>query len=106
MPRGMVPRQPARSGRQDKVNVARTLLSAKSAQKQSLAVKDARARKSARLSRGKASAAAAKGRSNASGKPAGSIKGYIPVAPERVAEILKRLAQMYPDVTCALTHAS
>ena len=28
------------------------------------------------------------------------------MAPERVAEILKRLDQLYPDVTCALTHAS
>jgi endonuclease III len=89
MPRGMVPRQPARSGRQDKVRVGTGA--------------------PARPSRGKASAAAPKGHSNASGKPAGSaakIKGYIPVAPERVAEILKRLDQMYPDVTCALTHAS
>ncbi|HZQ93899.1 MAG TPA: endonuclease III [Candidatus Sulfotelmatobacter sp.] len=33
-------------------------------------------------------------------------KAYNPVAPERVQEILKRLDQMYPDVTCALTHAS
>jgi endonuclease-3 len=33
-------------------------------------------------------------------------KGYNPVAPERVAEILKRLDQLYPDVTCALTHKS
>src|SRR5258708_6178210 len=31
-------------------------------------------------------------------------KGYDPTAPERVAEILKRLDQLYPDVTCALTH--
>jgi endonuclease III len=29
---------------------------------------------------------------------------YDPLAPERVAEILKRLDQRYPDVTCALTH--
>jgi endonuclease-3 len=47
---------------------------------------------------------------NPSGKPGGAsaakIKGYNPVAPERVAEILKRLDQLYPDVTCALTHAS
>jgi endonuclease-3 len=109
MPRGTVPRQPARTGRQDKVRVARTILSAKSGQKQSVAVKDARATKSARQSRGKASAAAPKGHSNASRKPAdpsAKIKGYNPVAPERVAEILKRLDQMYPDVTCALTHAS
>jgi endonuclease-3 len=33
-------------------------------------------------------------------------KGYNPVAPERVAEILKRLDRLYPDVTCALTHKS
>jgi endonuclease-3 len=33
-----------------------------------------------------------------------SAKGYDPVAPERVAEILKRLDQLYPNVTCALTH--
>src|SRR6185312_12530965 len=31
-------------------------------------------------------------------------KGYNPIAPERVAEILKRLNELYPDVTCALIH--
>jgi endonuclease-3 len=29
---------------------------------------------------------------------------YNPLAPERITEILKRLDQLYPDVTCALTH--
>jgi len=33
-------------------------------------------------------------------------KGYGPLAPERIAEILKRLDQLYPDATCALTHRS
>lgn len=33
-------------------------------------------------------------------------KDYNPVAPGRVAEILRRLDQLYPDVTCALTHSS
>lgn len=33
-----------------------------------------------------------------------SVKGYNPVAPERVNEILKRLDSQYPDVTCALHH--
>ena len=33
-------------------------------------------------------------------------KGYNPTAPERVSEILKHLDQLYPDVTCALTHSS
>jgi endonuclease-3 len=34
------------------------------------------------------------------------VKGYNPIAPERVAEILRRLDQLYPEVTCALTHSS
>src|ERR1700674_4069824 len=89
MPRGVVPRQPARTGRQDKVRVGTGAL--------------------ARPSRGKASAAAPKGRQKTE-RPARSstpkIRSYNPVAPERVAEILKRLDQMYPDVTCALTHKS
>jgi endonuclease-3 len=38
--------------------------------------------------------------------PAAKLKAYNPTAPERVAEILSRLDQLYPDVTCALTHAS
>lgn len=42
-------------------------------------------------------------------KAGGSAKtrkqaGYNPLAPGRIAEILKRLDQTYPDVTCALTH--
>jgi len=40
--------------------------------------------------------------------PAGSktAKAYNPLAPDRISEILKRLDQLYPDVTCALTHTS
>jgi endonuclease-3 len=33
-------------------------------------------------------------------------KNYNPLALDRVAEILNRLEQLYPDVTCALTHTS
>ena len=33
-------------------------------------------------------------------------KSYNPLAPERVAEILTRLNQLYPDATCALSHKS
>ena len=88
MPRGVVPRQPARTGRQDRAKSVRVPgTSAKTAKpaarppKQRLAI------------------------SKPSVRPAKS-KGYDPVAPERVAEILKRLDQLYPDVTCALTHSS
>jgi endonuclease-3 len=31
---------------------------------------------------------------------------YDPLAPDRIADILKRLDQLYPEVTCALTHSS
>jgi endonuclease III len=95
MPRGVAPRQPARTGRQDKVRVATGAI--------------------ARPGRGKASAAAPTGRQKPIGKKAmakpttasiAKIKGYNPIAPERVAEILKRLNDLYPEVTCALTHAS
>jgi len=88
MPRGVVPRQPARTGRQDKVRVAAVT--------------------PARPSRGKTSTAAKKSAPVAK-KPAvavAKIKGYNPLAPDRVSEILKRLDQTYPEVTCALTHAS
>jgi endonuclease III len=45
------------------------------------------------------------------GKPSVASKSkkkssYNPLASDRIAEILKRLDQLYPDVTCALTHKS
>ena len=102
MPRGVVPRQPARTGRQDRV--ARAVQPAKSAPK-------THGRKDAlnRSGEGKGSATAKAQRGKGSVKavrPAGKVKGFNPVAPDRVVEILKRLDQLYPDVTCALTHRS
>ncbi|MGA2743324.1 MAG: endonuclease III [Candidatus Sulfotelmatobacter sp.] len=110
MPRGRIPRQPARTGRQDKVQVAQE--------------KTAGGR-NARVGTGAPARPALKGRKNtahgasrgSSAKPAekaplGRTKmspgsaSYNPVAPERVAEILHRLDQLYPEVTCALTHSS
>lgn len=90
MARGVVPRQPARTGRQDKVRVARALSPAKTSPKQK-----------SRALKPSLSGTAAKSVS----KPAKN-KGYNPIAPERVAEILKRLNDLYPEVTCALTHTS
>lgn len=95
MSRGVVPRQPARTGRQDKVRVARVPSPTKLNQKV-----DGRAKGAAY--RAKASSTGAK----AAGKDGKPGKGYNPIAPERVAEILKRLNDLYPAVTCALTHAS
>ena len=92
MARGVVPRQPARTGRQDKVRVARAPSPVKSNHKQTSNAPGAPAKNKGTVSRG-----------NTTSKPA---KGYNPIAPERVADILKRLNDLYPEVTCALTHAT
>jgi endonuclease-3 len=97
MARGVVPRQAARNGRQDKVGVG-TGTSARLP-----------GAKSRAPGRGQAAAAALEGRPKTAKKnapAAPTTKRYNPVAPERVIEILRRLDQLYPDVTCALTHAS
>jgi endonuclease-3 len=95
MPRGRVPRQPARTGRQDKARVA---------QEKTAGGRNARVRTVA------STRPAPKGQKHAAGKTArasvSKVKGYNPLAPERVAEILHRLDQLYPEVTCALTHSS
>jgi endonuclease III len=96
MPRGAAPRQPARTGRQDKVPVARTPLSPKSGPQRQISKFE------------KATAKPAKGHTSArkSAPEKTQPKKFNPIAPERVQEILKRLNDLYPDVTCALTHAS
>jgi endonuclease III len=88
MPRGSMPRQPARTGRHE--GVSRGLVTAKAAKRRNT------------RPRGEAPAAAPRGRR----KVPGSKADYNPLAPERITEILKRLDQLYPDVTCALTHSS
>ena len=91
MPRGIMPRRPSRSGRQDKV------ASVPARAKQRIATKGP-------------------GPGNPP-KPAGpptkperkssiAAKAYNPLAPERIHEILKRLDQRYPAATCALHHHS
>jgi endonuclease III len=94
MARGVVPRQPARTGRQDKVRVARVAAPAKSNR--------GRSGRKAAMPAPKAAAP----RQKSADKSGKSPKGYNPIAPERIAEILKRLNDLYPEVTCALTHAS
>ena len=96
MPRGVVPRQPARSGRQDRVEKGR--------------VEKARVKSGpVAVTPRRASPAPPKPQKTVA-RPApsvaGKIKGYNPLPPERITEILKRLDQLYPDVTCALTHSS
>ncbi len=90
MPRGVVPRQPSKSGRH--TGVRRSPSGSGSAP----AIKS---RTHAKPRPPKASVKAQK----PAGKPA---PGYDPVAPARVQEILKRLDERYPRATCALHHRS
>lgn len=90
MPRGNTPRRPAKSGRHEGLRAAakvpgNTAVGSKA---------------KPRAQRQIATHSAPKN------KAAKSAKGYNPTTPERVSEILKRLDQLYPDVTCALTHRS
>jgi endonuclease-3 len=90
MPRGVAPRQPARTGRQEGIRMARAM-PAKATPKE----------RSPRRAPERPTAIS-KSRAGKGGKQ----NTYDPLAPDRVAEILKRLDQLYPDVTCALTHQS
>ncbi|MGO9564390.1 MAG: endonuclease III [Candidatus Korobacteraceae bacterium] len=89
MPRGIMPRRPSRSGRQDKVASVPTRAKTRVA-------KAAPVPKKAPL----------KPPTNPSRKTATSSKRYNPLAPERVNEILKRLDDRYSEATCALHHNS
>jgi len=86
MPRGITPRQPARTGRhegarkaapREKPGVLRTPRTGGSARPHTFP---------------------------AAPKKSASKNSYMPTAPGRVQEILHRLNTLYPDVTCALHH--
>lgn len=101
MPRGKTPRQPVRTGRRDRV--ARTPLSAKPAR----ATRDAHVGTTAPSAASRqASGRPGSGESPAAHPPARKKSAYNPLATDRIAEILKRLDQLYPGVTCALAHRS
>ena len=91
MARGVMPRRPSKGGKQE------------GAKSQARFAKNLRERTIAdRLPKTQTKA----GKSSGSSKAAGSTKSYNPTSPERISEILERLDQLYPDVTCALTHKS
>src|SRR5438309_859811 len=104
MARGVIPRQPTKTGRHEGTrSILRGQQSrAASPGKNSRANKHEGARVPVRV--GSQSATSQKGISPKI--KAQKTSGYNPTAPERVNEILRRLDQTYPDVTCALTHKS
>jgi len=92
MPRGAMPRRPSRTGRQDKV--------AKKPVRPPARV--SKASPAPRKPAPKPSKAVAKTTRKAGAAP----KGYKPLAPARISELLKRLDDRYPAATCALHHNS
>lgn len=91
MARGVMPRRPSKGGKQE------------GAKSQARFAKNLRERTIAdRLPKTQT----IPGKSSGSRRAAGPTKRYNPTSPERISEILKRLDQLYPDVTCALTHKS
>jgi endonuclease-3 len=93
MPRGITPRQPSRSGRQDRIGGGAPAKPLNAGSRNGSSTKISLGQKSSRAVRSGAQKRKASG-------------GYNPLAPERIAEILKRLDKLYPEVTCALTHRS
>ena len=94
MVRGVIPRQPAKSGRHEG---------------RATAARGAQSRGASRQPRNggrKAALPFPKPTGKSAGKAVAAPKGYQPTSPQRIAEILKRLDQTYPGATCALHHSS
>ncbi len=105
MARGKMPRQPSRSGRQEGARPAKGGLAKGVAQTRKSALPRPKPRK-ATLNAGTASKTIVP-KSFLKGVPKKSASpGYDPLAPERVRQIIAGLDQLYPGVTCALTHRS
>src|SRR5438876_6943328 len=83
MPRGITPRRPAKSGKHEGTRSAPKV--------------GKKAAPPTKMKKTRATFPAPR-----SSQP--KLSKENPTAPERVSEILKRLDQLYPDVTCALTH--
>src|ERR1700732_1041936 len=102
MPRGPALRRPARIGGLDRVAPAPVRT-----RQQPDRGKDSRRASPSGPSRAQAVVATKAGSTMKAGSSkAAKRKAYNPLAPDRIAEILERLDQLYPDVTCALTHTS
>jgi endonuclease III len=87
MPRGITPRQPARTGRQE-------------------GARKAAPREKPRVLRTPRTAKSVRPRTARAIPKSGRKGAYDPTAPRRVQEILQRLDVLYAGVTCALHHRS
>ncbi len=91
MARGMMPRRPGKSGRQERVVGTRSPVTALK--------KSTDTKPRPRLKPNAKAAVSPRKQAKSAGK-------YDPVAPARVNEIMRKLDERYPDVVCALHHRS
>jgi len=103
MPRGVIPRQPSRTGRQDKASKTSVRAKQRIVKEQPRPIKTEADVALSGVLPGK-SAKAMKAATKTSRKAAVVAKGYNPVSPERIAELLEHLDGRYPVATCALHH--
>jgi endonuclease III len=100
MPRGVMPRRPAKTGRHEAARLNAGKIAAPSESGKGAG----RSFTASPRSAGAAKVAKKPAPASSMGARSAAPKSYNPTSPERVSEILKRLDELYPDVTCALTH--
>lgn len=98
MPRGITPRQPSRSGRQDKATKAKQRIA------RTASIKSPSSKRGLSGAPAKTSSKTVKAPTTTSRKASIVTKGYNSIAPERINAILERLDARYPNVVCALHH--
>lgn len=103
MPRGNMPRQPSRSGRQEGVRHGNRPTPKTPSSSFAAARATTTPKKTGPALAKAATAKAAAPKANASKKTASA---YDPLAPQRIRQILEGLDRLYPGATCALTHRS
>jgi endonuclease-3 len=104
MPRGVTPRQPSRSGHQDKISTAANRGKERIVKDESSKTHATKSGLSGAPAGTSSSKKPVKAPTKTSRKPAIVAKGYNPLAPERVKAILEHLDARYPVANCALRH--
>jgi hypothetical protein len=103
MPRGKMPRQPSRSGRQEGAVRKESIRLYGGVKRQKRARTQSSPSEAKATTKRKTTDVKSKNKQAANGKRQ-SPNHHNPTTPERVRQIIAGLDQMYPAMTCALTH--
>ena len=104
MPRGVIPRQPAKTGRHEGARSVPRGQQSRGTSRQPRSGRMGISGKGAMATGATARPGTAPAAQKVKAIGVAKAKGYDPLAPQRIQEILKRLDQQYPGVTCALQH--